>query len=132
MDAEAQLSAGETGATATFIGTMRDFSQRENLEKMVLEHYPQMTERYLEKLEKQALSNWPLQDCLIVHRVGDIYPGDPIVAIACWSSHRRAALDACDWLIEELKYNAPLWKKEYGPEGEHWVKENTDGHSQGA
>lgn len=131
IDAEAEQAAGEYGATASFIGSMRDFSQRENLEKMVLEHYPKMTERYLAKLEKLARCRWPLQDCLIVHRVGDIYPGEPIVVIACWSAHRRAALDACDWLIEELKHNAPLWKKEFGPEGEHWVEENTDGHSQG-
>lgn len=120
---------GQFGATASFIGTMRDFSDRQNLSKMTLEHYPAMTGHYLQKLEQEARDQWPLQDCLIVHRVGDIYPGDAIVVIACWSAHRRAALDACNWLIEELKYRAPFWKQEFSPEGAHWVEENTDGHS---
>ena len=124
-----QSQSGQFGATATFIGTMRDFNDRENIQKMKLEHYPAMTEHYLQKLEQQACKQWPLLDCLIVHRVGDIHPGDAIVAIACWSAHRRAALDACNWLIEELKHRAPFWKKEFSPEGAHWVEANTDGHS---
>jgi molybdopterin synthase catalytic subunit len=86
-----------------------------------------MTTRYLSKLEAEAREKWPLQDCLIVHRVGDIYPADAIVVIACWSAHRRAALDACNWLIEELKHRAPFWKQEFGPDGAHWVEENTNG-----
>jgi molybdopterin synthase catalytic subunit len=124
--------AGQFGATASFVGTMRDFNLRQDINKMQLEHYPAMTERYLEKLEQQAREKWSLLDCLVVHRVGVIYPNDAIVVIACWSAHRRAALDACNWLIEELKYHAPFWKKEFSPEGAHWVEENTDGHSQGA
>lgn len=121
---------GQSGATATFVGTMRDFSDRTNIWKMRLEHYPAMTEHYLQKLEQQARAQWPLLDCLIVHRVGDIYPDDAIVVIACWSAHRRAALDACSWLIEELKHRAPFWKQEFNPEGAHWVESNTDGHSE--
>jgi molybdopterin synthase catalytic subunit len=126
-----QLNAGDYGAIASFVGTMRDFSDREGLSKMTLEHYPAMTGRYLQKLEQEARDKWPLLDCLIVHRVGEIFPGDAIVVIACWSAHRRASLDACNWLIEELKYRAPFWKQEFSPEGPHWVAENTDGHSQG-
>jgi molybdopterin synthase catalytic subunit len=125
----AHVQSGQFGAAASFIGTMRDFSERQNLSKMTLEHYPAMTGQYLDKLEQEAREKWPLQDCLIVHRVGDIYPGDAIVIIACWSAHRRAALDACNWLIEELKYRAPFWKQEFNAEGAHWVEENTDGHS---
>jgi len=117
------------GATATFIGTMRDFNENEVVSVMSLEHYPAMTERYLAKLEQQAKQKWPaLLDCLIVHRVGEIKPADPIVLIACWSAHRRAALDATSWLIEELKHQAPFWKKETRPDGETWVESNTDGH----
>lgn len=119
--------AGQFGATASFVGTMRDFSDRQDITKMVLEHYPAMTTRYLQKLEMEAKKQWPLLDCLIVHRVGEVAPGDAIVVIACWSAHRRAALDACDWLIEELKYKAPFWKKEFTEDGEHWVSSNTDG-----
>lgn len=122
-----QLQAGKYGASATFVGAMRDFSTREQISKMVLEHYPEMTTRYLEKLEQEARTRWPIQDCLIVHRVGEIMPADDIVVIACWSAHRRAALDACNWLIEELKLRAPFWKQEFGPDGAQWVAENTDG-----
>jgi len=116
------------GATASFIGTMRDFNDHADVSQMTLEHYPEMTQHYLNKLECQAQQKWDLLDSLIVHRVGIINPADPIVLIACWSAHRRAALDACGWLIEELKHNAPFWKKESGQHGDRWVEKNTDGH----
>lgn len=115
------------GATASFVGTMRDFNDDATVSKMTLEHYPEMTSRFLNKLEAQALEKWPLQECLLVHRVGEIFPGEAIVLIVCWSAHRRAALDACSWLIEALKYQAPFWKKEQRQEGAHWVECNTDG-----
>lgn len=115
------------GATASFIGTMRDFNDDAEVSEMFLEHYPDMTARYLDKLEQQARAQWPLLDCLIMHRVGHIYPGDAIVVIACWSAHRRAALDACNWLIEELKQRAPFWKKEKREQQAFWVEHNTDG-----
>jgi molybdopterin synthase catalytic subunit len=115
------------GATATFIGSMRDFNDGANVTGMVLEHYPEMTQRYLDKLEQQAQQKWGLLDSLIIHRVGEISLADPIVLIACWSTHRRAALDACNWLIEELKHNAPFWKKETRQDGDRWVELNTDG-----
>ena len=115
------------GATATFIGSMRDFNDDADVSQMVLEHYPEMTQRYLDKLELEAKQRWDLLDSLIIHRVGEINPADPIVLIACWSAHRRAALDACNWLIEELKSKAPFWKKETRLDGERWVEHNTDG-----
>ena len=124
-----QLSGldNQFGATATFIGSMRDFNDNADVSRMVLEHYPEMTQRYLDKLEQQARQRWDLLDTLIIHRVGTINPADPIVLIACWSAHRRAALDACNWLIEELKHHAPFWKKETRQDGERWVEQNTDG-----
>jgi len=115
------------GATATFLGSMRDFNDDADVSEMTLEHYPEMTARYLDKLEQQARQKWPLLDCLIIHRVGQILPADSIVLIACWSAHRRAALDATSWLIEELKQRAPFWKKETRKEGTRWVEKNTDG-----
>jgi len=115
------------GATASFIGSMRDFNDDADVSGMVLEHYPEMTQNYLDKLEQQARQKWGLLDVLIIHRVGKINPANPIVLIACWSAHRRAALDACSWLIEELKHNAPFWKKETHHDGERWVEKNTDG-----
>jgi len=119
--------ATQFGATATFIGSMRDFNDNTDVSRMVLEHYPAMTQRYLDKLEQQAKAQWNLLDILIIHRVGEINPADPIVLITCWSAHRRAALDACSWLIEELKHKAPFWKKETREDGEQWVMQNTDG-----
>jgi molybdopterin synthase catalytic subunit len=119
--------ANQFGATATFIGSMRDFNEDETVTAMVLEHYPEMTQRYLEKLEADARQQWPIIDCLIAHRVGEINPADAIVVIACWSAHRRASLDACNWLIEELKFKAPFWKKETRDNGEVWVEHNTAG-----
>lgn len=116
------------GATATFIGTMRDFNDNADVSAMTLEHYPAMTQHYLDKLITEAEIQWPLLDVLIIHRVGDIKPAEAIMLIACWSAHRRASLDACNWLIEELKHRAPFWKKETRAEGEHWVEKNTDGH----
>lgn len=115
------------GATAIFVGSMRDFNDDVAVSAMVLEHYPEMTQHYLEKLEQQAKQRWGLLESLIIHRVGNINPADPIVLIACWSAHRRASLDACNWLIEELKHNAPFWKKETRQDGDHWVEHNTNG-----
>ena len=127
-DHQQQSALGnQFGATATFIGSMRDFNDNADVSQMVLEHYPEMTSRYLDKLEAEARDRWPLLDCLIIHRVGTINPADPIVPIACWSAHRRAALDACSWLIEELKHRAPFWKKEMRQDGGHWVEHNTNG-----
>lgn len=115
------------GATATFVGTMRDFNDNSDVSAMTLEHYPAMTQHYLDKLIAEAKQQWDLLDVLIVHRVGEIKPSEPIMLIACWSAHRRASLDACSWLIEELKHRAPFWKKETRPDGDRWVEKNTDG-----
>lgn len=124
---QSHAEANKFGATATFVGTMRDFNDGDTVQSMLLEHYPEMTARYLEQLEQDARQRWDLLACLIIHRVGDIHPNDPIVAIACWSAHRRAALDACAWLIETLKHQAPFWKKEMRQQGAYWVEKNTEG-----
>lgn len=119
--------ANQFGATAIFIGTMRDFNDGAAVAKMVLEHYPEMTQRYLAKLAAKAKQKWGLLDVLIIHRVGAINPADPIVLIGCWSAHRRASLDACSWLIEQLKHQAPFWKKETRHDGDYWLEKNTYG-----
>ena len=117
--------AGQIGATAVFVGTMRDFNQEETVQGMLLEHYPGMTENYLEKISREAVRRWDLIDSLIVHRVGELLPGDPIVLVAVWSAHRKAAFEASRYLMEELKSKAPLWKKEQLREGARWVERNT-------
>ena len=124
---EAANLSQQFGATATFVGTIRDFNDNADVSAMTLEHYPAMTAHYLEKLIEEAKIKWPLLDVLIIHRVGEITSSETIMLIACWSAHRRASLDACNWLIEELKHRAPFWKKETRPDGERWVEKNTDG-----
>ena len=88
---------------------------------MTLEHYPGMTERQLGKIEAEARERWPLDAVLIVHRYGRLEPGDRIVLVATASAHRRAAIDACSFLIDWLKTKAPFWKLEETPEGDRWV-----------
>lgn len=120
-------AAGAYGATAVFVGTMRDRNEGDAVRAMTLEHYPGMTEQYLERISKDALARWELLDTLIVHRVGDLQPNDPIVLVAVWSAHRAAAFEAARHLMEELKSRAPFWKKEVLAEGARWVEHNTPG-----
>jgi len=117
--------SGKYGATAVFVGSMRDFNEGDDVQNMRLEHYPGMTEKYLEKISKEAAAKWDILDSLIVHRVGEMLPNDPIVLVAVWSAHRAAAFDASRYLMEELKSRAPFWKKEALTDGERWVAKNT-------
>ena len=117
----AHLQSGQYGATASFVGTMRDFNINESISHMRLEHYPAMTQHFLDKLCVQCKQQYALDDCLIIHRFGDILPGEPIVLTAAWSAHRAQAFDACRFLMEELKAQAPFWKKEVTEDGERWV-----------
>jgi molybdopterin synthase catalytic subunit len=115
------------GATAVFVGTMRDVNEAAAVHAMTLEHYPGMTERHLQRITEEAMGRWDIIDILILHRVGDLHPGEPIVLIAVWSAHRAAAFEACRFLIEDLKSRAPFWKKERLDAGFRWVEKNTPG-----
>ncbi len=115
------------GATCVFIGTMRDFNLGDDVQSMHLEHYPGMTEKSLEKIMLKAAEQWDLLDICIAHRVGTIYPGDPIVCVAVWSSHRKQAYEANRLIMEELKSTAPFWKKEQLSQEQRWVEKNTEG-----
>ncbi len=117
--------SGKFGATAVFVGSMREFNQGDDVEAMLLEHYPGMTEKYLQKISEEAANKWDILDSLIVHRVGEMLPNDPIVLVAVWSAHRAAAFDASRYLMEELKSRAPFWKKERLAEQTRWVEKNT-------
>jgi molybdopterin synthase catalytic subunit len=116
-----QLPAGSYGATAVFLGSMRDFNLGDRVQAMHLEHYPGMTERELEAICQEAAARWHVPDGLLIHRVGEIQPGDTIVVIAVWSVHRDAAFQACRYIIEQLKTRATFWKKEKLLDGERWV-----------
>ncbi len=122
--------SGAVGATATFVGTMRDFNEGAAVERMFLEHYPGMTEKHLAGIEALARQRWKLCDVLIAHRIGDITPGEAIVLVAVWSAHRAAAFEACRFIMEDLKSRAPFWKKETTAHGERWVTRNTPGYSE--
>ncbi len=114
--------AGRFGATAVFVGSLRDFNQGQAVAGMTLEHYPGMTEGYLEKISAEARTRWELLEILIIHRYGPLALGDPIVLVAVWSAGRDGAFAACRYLIDELKTRAPFWKQEATPEGTRWVK----------
>lgn len=123
---EAGFDTGKHGACASFVGSMRDFNAGDSIHAMTLEHYPEMTQQFLDAICSEALSRWDLVDCLIIHRYGDILPGEPIVLTAAWSAHRAEAFEACRFLIEELKARAPFWKKETTDNGKRWVHDATD------
>ena len=118
------------GATSIFIGTMRDFNDGDSVVSMSLEYYPGMTERQLEMIVTEALERWVVLNVLVVHRVGDISPGDPIVLVVVETSHRGDAFDACRFIMEALKSKAPFWKKEQlASQQSRWVENNSKGYA---
>ncbi len=126
---QAQQLAGKYGATAVFVGTMRDFNQGDGVVGMTLEHYPGMTEKQLALIVEQANQQWVLMDTLLIHRIGDVVPDDSLVLVAAWSAHRGDAFDACRFIMEALKKQAPFWKKERLASGEvRWVESNSNGY----
>ena len=110
----------DAGAVVTFTGIVRDLA-RGDLDRMVIEHYPGMTERALEKIEADARARWDLRDVLIIHRFGAMGPGDMIMMVATASPHRVDAFEAAEFLMDFLKSRAPFWKKEITQSGEAWV-----------
>lgn len=119
---------GKYGAACSFVGTLRDFNEGNRVHGMTLEHYPGMTEKHLRRILDEAHRRWDFLDALVIHRVGEVLPDQPIVLVAVWSTHRGAAFDACRYIIEELKHRAPFWKKEILDAGERWVDRNTEGY----
>lgn len=109
------------GAVVGFVGYMRDYNDGNEVAAMTLEHYPGMTEKSLAGIVEQARARWPLLGVEIVHRVGRLLPGEPIVFVGTASAHRQAAFDACNFIMDYLKTRAPFWKREDTPEGARWV-----------
>ena len=113
----------DSGAIVTFVGKVRDFNQGEEVKGLALEHYPCMTEKALADIVQEARRRWPLQECTLIHRIGELWLGDQIVLVAVSSAHRDAAFDACHFIMDFLKTRAPFWKKELTAEGEQrWVE----------
>lgn len=109
------------GAVAAFVGTVRDHSEGSAVSRMELEHYPGMTEASIEAMIDEALRRFDVRAARVVHRVGELGPGDNIVLVAVTSAHRAEAFQACEFLMDYLKTQAPFWKKETTPEGARWV-----------
>ena len=119
----ARLTEGrhDIGGVASFIGLVRDMAGGDKIGAMTLEHYPGMTEKKLAEIEAEANRRWQLEASLIIHRYGRLEPGERIVLVVTASSHRAAALESCQFLIDWLKTKAPFWKLEETPSGGQWV-----------
>ena len=115
------LNRKDIGAAVTFTGYVRDLSNNNHLKSLFLEHYPGMTEHSLTKIAKQAQKRWPIDDLVIIHRIGTLLPSDPIVLIVTLSAHRKAAFHAAEFIMDYLKTDAPFWKKEITKDGEEWI-----------
>ena len=117
------------GAVVSFIGYVRDFNDGREVAGMFLEHYPGMTEKALGKIVEEARQRWPLLKLEVLHRVGALEPGEPIVFVGVASAHRQAAFQACDFVMDYLKTRAPFWKKETTSQGPRWVEGRESDHA---
>ena len=123
-----RFSAGrtETGAIASFAGLAR--AEGGQARALVLEAYPGFTEAAIAEFATAASTRFGLDDYGIWHRTGEIAPGETIVFVVTAATHRRAAFEACDLLMDYLKSRAPFWKKELGPEGSRWIEPRPQDH----
>jgi molybdopterin synthase catalytic subunit len=109
------------GAVCSFIGTVRDRNDGSAVSAMELEHYPGMTEKAIEQMIDEAFRRFDIRGARVIHRVGPLQVTDQIVLVVVTSSHRGESFQACEFLMDYLKTQAPFWKKESTPEGERWV-----------
>ena len=126
FDVSAELSAlrhgdARVGAVCTFIGTVRDRSEGADVSAMELEHYPGMTEKSIEAIIDRAVERFGIYAAKVIHRVGPLQPMDQIVLVAVTSAHRGMSFQACEFIMDYLKSEAPFWKKEQIPDGARWV-----------
>jgi molybdopterin synthase catalytic subunit len=119
-DALRALSSN-TGAVVTFSGLVRDLHEGVKVRALTLEHYPGMTEKSLQAIAQEAVTRWPLQGLIIIHRIGELQATEQIVFVGVSSAHRQAAFSACEFVMDYLKTRAPFWKKCHAADGEYWV-----------
>ncbi|MDQ7069599.1 MAG: molybdenum cofactor biosynthesis protein MoaE [Rhodobacterales bacterium] len=110
----------QVGAVISFTGLVRDTPDND-LDRMVIEHYPGMTERALQTIADEAAQRWDLAAVLVIHRFGDLHVGEQIMMVATASRHRTAGFEAAEFLMDYLKSRAPFWKKEFTKSGAEWV-----------
>ncbi|MFY0619589.1 molybdenum cofactor biosynthesis protein MoaE [Shimia sp.] len=108
------------GAIVTFTGVVRD-ADKGGMDRMVIEHYPGMTQKALETIAEEATRRWDLGEVLVIHRHGELRQGDMIMMVATAARHRVHAFEAAEFLMDYLKSRAPFWKKEYTADGAEWV-----------
>ena len=120
--ARVKAASQRIGGVVLFVGAVRDFSRGHGVTKILFEHFPGMAEAKLAELREAAIGRFGLIDLVIVHRFGELAPGDDIVLVAAAAEHRAAAFDGCSWCIDELKKAVPIWKKEHAPDGVVWVE----------
>lgn len=111
----------DAGALVNFIGYVRDVNGGDSVSTLFLEHYPGMTEKSIAGIIEQAAARWHVAKSKVIHRIGELSPGDQIVYVGVCSEHRGDAFKACEFIMDYLKTEAPFWKKEQTPDGERWV-----------
>lgn len=116
--------ARSEGAVVTFVGLVRDVNQGNSVKELTLEHYPGMTEKSLKSIVQQAKQRWDLGKVRVIHRVGQLALSDQIVFVGVTSRHREVAFEACQFIMDYLKNQAPFWKKESTEQGDKWVDFN--------
>jgi molybdopterin synthase catalytic subunit len=131
---QAAFVAGRTdvGALVGFIGYCRDRTLGKRVNELFLDHYSPFTQNEIARILQTVSARYELIDALVVHRVGKVRPGDPIVLVAVLSSHRSQAFEAARILMDYLKTDAPLWKKEIGPDGQRWIEPSADDYARRA
>lgn len=132
FDPAAELGAfvagrSDAGACASFVGLVR--GENATVAHLALEHYPGFTEASLEEIEQDARSRFDVIDLLVIHRAGEMEPGEAIVLAAALSHNRKAALSAVDYLMDRLKTDAAFWKREIGPTGAKWIEPRADDYA---
>ncbi|CAO97301.1 molybdopterin synthase catalytic subunit MoaE [Erwinia tasmaniensis] len=116
------LSASDLdGAVVTFTGKVRNHNLGDDVNALTLEHYPGMTEKALAAIVAEARQRWAMQRVTIIHRIGELFPGDDIVLVGVSAVHRGAAFDAAEFIMDQLKTRAPFWKREATADGQRWV-----------
>ncbi len=127
-----EKTAGDAGAIVSFLGRVRGEETQAAVTALYLEHYPGVTERRLGDLETEARGRWAIAEPLIIHRVGELNPGEPIVFVCVSARHRRDAFEAADFLMDYLKTKALFWKKEITSDGERWIEPRAQDYSDAA
>jgi molybdopterin synthase catalytic subunit len=117
--------SNKIGAITTFLGTVRDVNDGDKIISMFIEHYPEMTEESIYEILKNTRKKWPILNARVVHRVGLLTPGENIVFVGVGSSHRKASFEACEYIMDYLKTQAPFWKREETSSGTRWVQAKT-------